>query len=146
LKTTFRAFEIKGRPIIKGIERGVQPPLQLNRIERQRGLSLIGMILMVVVIGFAAILALRITPTFVEYRAVNSAIKKAVASSNTVPDIQKAFDRSAAIDDITVMTGKDLNIQKSDDGYFVDFAYTKKIPLFGPVSLTIDYAGNSKSL
>jgi hypothetical protein len=146
LKTTFRAAETKGRPIIKGIERDFQAPLHLNRIERQRGLSLVGMILMVVIIGFAAILALRITPTFVEYRAVNSAIKKAVASSNTIPEIQKAFDRSAAIDDITVMSGKDLNIQKIDDGYYVDFAYTKKIPLFGPVSLTIDYAGNSKSL
>ena len=113
---------------------------------RQRGLSLIGLVFVVVVIGFFMVLALRITPTFVEYRAINAAIKKAKASANTVPGIQQAFDRSAAIDDITVMSGKDLDIVKDNDDFVVSYAYTKKIPLFGPVSLTIDYAGSSKSL
>ena len=104
------------------------------------------MLVVIVVIGFLGILALRITPTFVEYRAILSAVKKATATEHTVPDIQKAFDRSAAIDDITQMTGKDLDIQKVDGDYVVYFAYTKKISLFGPVNLTIDYAGNSKTL
>lgn len=118
----------------------------VDRIGRQRGLSLIGLLVVVVLIGFGFILAMRITPTFVEYRAVNSAIKKALATEHTVPDIQKAFDRSAAIDDITVMTGKDLDIKKVNDDYVIAYAYTKKIPLFGPVNLTIDYSGNSNSL
>jgi hypothetical protein len=117
-----------------------------RRFRRQRGLSLVGMVFTVVVLGFFIVLVARILPTFVEYRAINSAIKKATAQPTTVIEIQKAFDRSAAIDDITVMTGKDLDIVKSDDGYLVSFAYTKKIPLIGPVNLTIDYAGNNKSL
>ena len=49
-------------------------------------------------------------------------------------------------DDITTISGKDLEIQKADDDFVISFAYTKKIPLFGPVSLSIDYAANSKSL
>ena len=91
------------------------------------------------------VVGLRVLPTFVEYRAIQSAIRKAHASATTIPEIQKAFDRSAAIDDITVLTGKDLDITKVDDDLVISYAYTKKIPLFGPVSLTIDYAGNSKS-
>ncbi len=118
----------------------------VDRPHRQRGLSLIGLLFVVVIVGFLFILGLRITPTFVEYRAINSAIKKALATEHTIPEIQKAFDRSAAIDDITVMTGKDLDIQKVEDEYVISYAYTKKIPLFGPVNLTIDYSGNSKSL
>jgi hypothetical protein len=113
---------------------------------RERGLSLVGLVVLVVVVGFFMILALRVTPTFVEYRAINAAIKKALASSNTVPAIQAAFDRSAAIDDISVMSGKDLDITKVNDNYVISYAYTKKIPLFGPVNLTIDYSGDSRSL
>jgi hypothetical protein len=113
---------------------------------RQRGLSLVGMVFTVVVLGFFIVLLARIVPTFVEYRAINSAIKRATAQPTTVIEIQKAFDRSAAIDDISVMSGKDLDIVRTDDGFLVSFAYTKKIPLFGPVNLTIDYAGNNKSL
>jgi type II secretory pathway pseudopilin PulG len=104
------------------------------------------MLFVVVVLGLLAVVGMRVLPTFVEYRAVQSAIKKAHASANTIPEIQKAFDRSAAIDDITVMTGKDLDIAKVNDDFVISFAYTKKIPLFGPVSLTIDYAGNSSQL
>ena len=110
---------------------------------RQRGLSLVGMLFFVVVVGFLFVIGMRVTPTFIEYRAVQSAIKKAHASASTIPDIQKAFDRSAAIDDITVMTGKDLNIDKVNDDLVISYAYTKKIPLFG---LSIDYAGNSNPL
>ena len=101
---------------------------------------------MVMLIGFVAIVALRVVPTVVEYRAALSAIKRAQASASTVIEIQKAFDRSAAIDDITAVTGKDLDITKVNDDIVVAFAYTKKIPLFGPVSLTIDYVGSSKAL
>lgn len=123
-------------------------PTALRRVpyERQTGVSLVGMLFVVVVIGLGAVLALRITPTFVEYRAVQSAIKKAHASANTIPEIQKAFDRSAAIDDITVLTGKDLDITKVNDDLVISYAYNKKIPLFGPVSLSIDYSGNSSQL
>ncbi len=113
---------------------------------RQRGISIVGLIFIVAVLGFLAIVGLRVAPTFVEYRAIQSAVKKAKASANSVSEIQKAFDRSAAIDDITTLTGKDLDIQKTADDLLVSFAYNKKIPLFGPVSLSIDYAGNSKSL
>jgi Tfp pilus assembly protein PilE len=112
---------------------------------RQRGLSLVSLVVLVVIIGFAAVIALRVVPTVVEYRNALSATKKA-AAANTPREIQAQFDRSATIDDIDAIAGKDLNIQKVDDGFVVSFAYTKKIPLVGPVSLTIDYAGSSKSL
>ncbi len=113
---------------------------------RQRGISIVSLVVLVIVIGFVFIVVARVVPTFVEYRAALSAVKKAHASANTVIEIQKAFDRSATIDDITALSGKDLDITKVNDDIVVSFAYTKKISLFGPVSLTIDYAGSSKAL
>ena len=113
---------------------------------RQEGLSLVGMVVVLVVLGMLAVVGMKVLPTFVEYRAAVSAVKKAKASANTVAEIQKAFDRSAAIDDITTISGKDLDITKVNDDIVIAFAYTKKIELFGPVSLTIDYVGSSKAL
>ena len=122
------------------------PGASSRRLVDQRGISIVGLIVLVAIIGLFAIVGLRVAPTFVEYRAIQSAVKKARASANSVVEIQKAFDRSAAIDDITTLSGKDLDIVKIDDDLVVSFAYTKKVPIFGPVSLAIDYAGNSKSL
>ena len=117
----------------------------VDRARRERGLSLVSMVVLVVVIGFLAVIALRVVPTFVEYRAITSAVKKS-KDAQSILDIQRQFDRSAAIDNIDAISAKDLDVQKTDDGFVISFAYTKKIPLFGPVSLTIDYSGNSKSL
>ncbi len=117
-----------------------------TRLARQRGASIVALLLLVVVLGFLFVVGMRVTPTFVEYRAILSAVKKAKASANSVGEIQKAFDRSAAIDDISTLSGKDLDIAKVDDDLVVSFAYPKKVPLFGPVSLLIEYAGSSKSL
>lgn len=123
-----------------------QRPAFASSTSRQRGVSIVGLLFLVVVLGFLAVVAMRVVPTFVEYRAIQSAVKKAKASASTIPEMQKAFDRSAAIDDITQFTGKDLDYTKVDDDIVISFAYTKKIPLFGPVNLTIDYSGSSKSL
>jgi hypothetical protein len=75
-----------------------------------------------------------------------SAVKKAAASAVTVVDVQRAFDRSAAIDDINSIGPKDLDITKDGDNFVVSFAYSKKIELVAPVSLVIDYKGSSKGL
>ncbi len=124
----------------------VVPSRPGSTARRQRGVSLVGLVIVVALLGFVAIVVAKVLPTFVEYRAVQSAVKKAKAAANTVPEMQKAFDRSAAVDDISAITGKDLDFTKVNDDYLIAFAYQKKVPLFGPVSLLIDYSGNSSGL
>jgi hypothetical protein len=108
----------------------------------QRGLSLIGLIVLGVVLVFGALLGLKVFPTVTEFLA----IQKAVATARGAPDpasIRAAFDRAAAIDDITSISGRDLQIaRKPGGGFSVTFAYDKKIPIAGPASLLIEYRGD----
>lgn len=125
----------------------IRIPLRLHASRRrQRGLSLIGLLVVGALIVFAALLAMRVVPSALEYNAIRSAITKvASAGGTTVRDYQVAFDRYAAIDDITTITGKDLVIEKRSDGHTViSFQYEKRIPLFGPASLVIDYRGSTQ--
>jgi hypothetical protein len=111
----------------------------------QRGLSLIGLLVAGALIAFGALLALKIVPSALEYNAIRSALTKVVsAGGNSVRDYQVAFDRFAAVDDITSISGKDLIVERRPDGQMmVSFQYEKRIPLFGPASLVIDYRGSS---
>ncbi len=113
----------------------------------QRGLSLIGLLLAAVVIVFVALVAMRVVPSALEYRAIVSAINKIGTSGATNPrEVQVAFDRFAAVDDITSIAGKDLLVERGTDGrMLVSFQYEKRIPLFGPASLVIDYQGSNQS-
>lgn len=111
----------------------------------QNGLSLIGLLFVAAIIIAVAIVAMRVVPSALEFMAIRSAVEKIVTSgANTARDLQAAFDRHAAVDDISSISGRDLIIEKMDGGTVVSFAYEKRIPLGGPVSLIIDYHGSSR--
>ena len=112
----------------------------------QRGLSLLGLIVLGVILVFGALITLKVLPTATEFVAVKRAIVKARTGGTDAQSIRVAFDRAAAIEDITSITGKDLQIQREPGGgYQVSFAYEKRIPLFGPASLLLDYRGEASS-
>ncbi|MCD6672076.1 MAG: DUF4845 domain-containing protein [Burkholderiaceae bacterium] len=112
----------------------------------QAGLSLLGLLLAAVVIVVVALIGLRVVPSALEYRAIVSAVNKIGSSgANTPRDVQSAFDRFAAVDDIRSISGKDLAVERMPDGTMsVSFQYEKRIPLYGPASLVIDYQGSNR--
>jgi hypothetical protein len=113
---------------------------------RQTGISLLGLIVLGTVLTFGAMLTLRLYPTVSEYMLIKRAVVKARADATNPQGIRQAFDRTAAIDDITSISGKDLDIVPLPaGGYAVSFAYEKRIPLFGPASLLLDYRGDAAS-
>lgn len=110
----------------------------------QSGLSLLGLIVLGVILVFGAMVSLKVFPTVTEYLAIKRAVVKARTDGTDPTTIRSAFDRAAAIDDITSVTGKDLQIQRTPGGsYTVSFAYEKRIPLAGPVNLLLDYRGDA---
>ena len=112
-------------------------------INAQRGISLSGLIFVLAVIGFIAVFALKVLPTYAEYRAILDGIKLAKATNGTNREMQIAFDKGADINSVTAITGKDLVITKDSGETEVSFAYEKRIPIAGPVSLIIDYSGTT---
>ena len=112
---------------------------------RQRGLGLVGLIVVLAVVIAVALFAMKIIPSYLEFRAAKSAID-AIARDKTaasVGDIRRAFDNRSAIDDITAVKPTDLEITKDGNGIVISFAYRKEVPLFNNVGLYIDYAARA---
>lgn len=110
---------------------------------RQRGLSLTGLIFMLAVLGVLAVLGMKVVPTVSEYMSIKKMIVKAKQDGATPLEIQRSFDKQADVNYVTSIAGKDLEITRADGGFEVSFAYESRIPLVGPVSLVIDYAGST---
>lgn len=111
---------------------------------RQRGMTLIGLLFVAGLIAATVAVGLQVVPTYTEFRTIQKAVNKAAAEGNTVQEVRGGFDRTANIDYITSITGKDLEVTKVDEKIVVSFAYEREIHLTGPAYLTLKYSGRSK--
>lgn len=118
-----------------------------HRVERQQqGITLLGLLLWAIVIGFIALLTVRVLPTLNEFFTIQKAVNKvALEGGSTVPEIRAAFEKQRDIEySIQSITSKDLDITKENDRIVIRFAYNKEIELFAPVFLLIKYEGQSR--
>jgi Domain of unknown function (DUF4845) len=120
-------------------------PSSTGSRQRQRGITLIGLVAWAIGISMALLLALRVGPTVNEYFTIKRVIDRvAQSSAATVPELRIAFDKYKDVEyAITSIGSKDLVITKQNDRVVVSFAYDKEIELFGPVYLLIKYRGST---
>jgi hypothetical protein len=113
------------------------------RMNAERGVSLSGLIVVLVVLGALALVVIKMVPAYIEYHAVKDAIVKAKATGGTVREMQTSFDKNAGINNVDAISGRDLVISKDGGDTEISFDYEKRIPLAGNVSLLIEFAGTT---
>lgn len=119
--------------------------LRSNGKRWQSGLSLTGFIFVLIILALIAVVGMKVVPTVIEYTAIKKAIVNAKASSQSAAEIRASFDRQSAAGYIETISGKDLEITREASGFEVTASYEKKITLFGPVSLVIDYVASTQN-
>ena len=116
-------------------------------MEQQRGVTLVSMLVVCVLLILVALLGIKVAPDVIEYFAVIKSVKATAADPATrgasVVQIRANFDKRKSIDNVSSITGADLDITKEGNDVVIAFAYNKKVPLYGPVSLSIDFEGSS---
>lgn len=111
----------------------------------QRGVALSGLIFWGVVITLVAVLGMKVVPTTIEYYKILKDIKATVnkvGPDATVADVRRTFDNFANIDQLDFKP-EQLDVSKERGKIVVSFDYDKRIPLFGNVSLVINYKGST---
>ncbi len=115
--------------------------------KRQKGVSLIGLLIWAIIVAFVALIVVRVLPTINEYTTVLRTVKKiAQDQPTTVAEARKMFDRQKDIEySISSISGQDLVVTKENDKVVIRFAYDKEVPIFEPVYLLIKYTGEGRA-
>ena len=113
---------------------------------RQRGVTLFGLMFWAIIVGFLALIGMRVLPTLNEYFTIQRAVKKIASEGpSTVPEIRNAFQKQKDIEySISSIGPKDLVITKENDKVVIQFAYDKEVEVVKPVYILIKYEGSSK--
>jgi len=114
----------------------------------QRGITLLGLLVGSVVLVFAALLFMRLLPSYIEYFTLK---KTLVAIANevrgrgvNVSEVRRAFQNRSVIDDIKAVSATDLEITRQGNDYVLAATYRKEIPLFANVGVYIDFEASSQ--
>lgn len=115
---------------------------QVSIASKQRGMTFWGTMIVLAALVLLGTVGLKTTPAYLEFNAIKSAIKKIGKqdlTGMTQRDVAAEFDRQAQIDNMESVKGRDLVLS----GGVVSVEYQKTIPLFGNISLLLDFKASS---
>ena len=114
----------------------------MRDIERQRGMSGIGMMALFVIIAFAAIVAIKIIPIYLEnfnivssLKSLQGEVKTGVASG----DVKTLLLRRFQINDVTSVSKKDIKVVRKGSKTTVIVDYEVRKPLFGNIAVVVSF-------
>lgn len=110
---------------------------------RQRGATLIGIVVILAILGFALYAGIRLVPVYFEYMAVARALDQTAkehAGSPTSPqDLRNSLDRRWIVEDIHSIQPKEIEIKKAGSGFTMRAWYRAEAPFVANVSLVADF-------
>ena len=113
----------------------------------QSGVSLIGVMIGGAVLAALLLVGLKLIPVVSEYMGVKRSMTAVVGGANpqtaTVSELRSAFTKRAMVDDVNNINASDLDITKEDGRIVMSIEYSRKVKLFGNVSLLIDFSAST---
>ena len=115
--------------------------MQNTLSNKQNGMTFIGLVLVIAAVIFLAVIGMKVVPAYLEFVNVKNAIKKAANSADTSSkkEVASAFDKSASIDNITVIKGSDLVV----NGGVISVEYQVVVPIVANASVLLDFSATS---
>lgn len=112
-------------------------------LQQQKGVTLSGLLMWSVILIMIVVLGMKLTPVFLEYVAIQKSFAAIVNDStlkNASPsEIRLSFNKRANINDIDVISGRDIKISKEKGRLILQADYSVTIPFFANVSILIDF-------
>ena len=114
---------------------------------RQRGVSLGGLLIWVVVLIFVGISAMKIIPAYIQDAEIKGILQTIVRDpemqSAAAGTIRSSFSKRAMMNNIKLVTAEDINVEKDSSGLLLSVSYAVKVPLAGNVSLLLEFNPSS---
>ena len=115
---------------------------------KQRGISLVGTIVTLAVLGFVGIVAAKLMPAYLEYGSVKKIFKTMVQSGQTkgtVREIRYAYEKLNGIEDVKSVRGEDLEITKQGGEAVVSATWSVRVPIIYNINACLDFHATTGS-
>ena len=111
-------------------------------MRKQHGVSLMGLIVTLGVLGFLGVMAAKLLPAYVEFFAVKkmfAAMEQAGDLKGSVREIRNSFEKRNAIEDVKSVRSDDLEITKEGGEAVLTANWSVRIPMVSNVNACLDF-------
>ncbi len=112
-----------------------------GKIGGQRGMTIIGMLLLMIVIAFVALIGMKVVPMYIQYFTIKSTIesirKEPQLAQMSPIDIQNAIQKRFDIGYVDNISARNLKIRNDRSGRVLDLIYQDERNLFYGLSVVL---------
>lgn len=110
----------------------------------QRGLGWFGMLFLLGVIAFIAIIVVKCLPIYLNQMKVASSVNKVATDPGNgraeVGELRNDLQRYWDIEDINYLEPRDIKVKRTQNGRFLSYEYEAREHLFYNVSIVMEFA------
>ncbi len=112
--------------------------------DRQRGMTFLGILVIVIVVGAWVYAGIRLVPKYLEYMRVAATLEKVRDEFSSNPEstefmLRKAIERHFDIESVTAIDSKDIEITKDAGSFLMHVNYEATVPLVSNVSFLLTF-------
>jgi Domain of unknown function (DUF4845) len=121
--------------------------MDMHRVKHQTGLTAIGLILILIPVGLAVYIVLKVAPVYIEALSVgdvvNSLKKELDLKEKSREEIYTMIKKRLDVNNISSVDKDDIKIQKTVNDVKVAIDYEARVPLFWNVALALSFHKNA---
>ena len=111
---------------------------------RQRGMTFLGILVIIIVVGAWVYAGIRLTPKYLEYVRVASTLEKVKEEFDSNPGstefmLRKAIERHFDIESVTAIDSNDIEIKKDGGSFTMRANYEDTVPLVYNISFLVTF-------
>ena len=113
----------------------------MKSLRHQRGVSALGVLLVVAMFGFLLMCSMRLVPTYLEGNGVRSAIEHVLEDPNirsmSLREIRRKLEGSFNMNQIDALPAREIIIKRDGDQIMVDATFEKRVNLFANIDAVV---------
>jgi len=115
----------------------------MRTVQRQKGASLLGMLVIAVMVGFFVLCAIRMIPPYLEYLSVREVLDQVAAEydpgEDTVGDIRARISKLFNTNQIYGLKPQEVEVYRDGGQTHIDGRYEARVPIAGQIDAVIRF-------
>ena len=115
----------------------------VNNLSRQRGISLAGVLLIVVLLGLFFTVGLKVGPLFVDHNLITGLCQDLIdngeANGMTVTEVRDRISSTLRINNVTDFDLNSIRMRKENGEAIITVAYEKRVPLIANLDIVATF-------